>query len=594
MRWLLVVLVFCFSATTWSQTDAIARQYLNDGDFEKAASYYEKLVKQQPRRPDYMQKLVECYQQLEKYKAIEDLLLPGIRSGTIYPSLVVDMGYTYQLQGNAEEAKRYYQNALKKIDIQPLYADAIGLQFQRLSLLDYAIAAYEKGAENNPKANYNFQLARIYGEKGDVEKMYDNYLQVLTFNKASLPNVQRYISQFITEDPNHSNNQLLKKQLLLKAQQQPDVLWNELLSWLFVQQHQYNSAFTQEKAIYRRAEATSLHAIINLGKLAVENKDYYTANNIYQFIIDNSYDVTTVLDAHLQQIEIILLQDNAKEKAKIPERYNKLLATYGRTPQSMNLQNSYARYLAFQQNKPQEAVSFLKESMDLPLTKFEAATFKTTLADILVFNKRFNEALIYYSQVQKSLKNHAIGQNARFKVAQTSFYKGDFDWAATQLKVLRASTSQLIANDAMQLSLLISDNSLQDSTQTALKKYAKADLLAYQNKNQEAINLLQEILDNHKGEKIEDEALFKQAQLLEQFNEYDRARLNYIKIIEFHAFDILADDALFALAELYNHTLNNPEKAKEYYEKIIFNHPDSIHFVTARKNYRRLRGDAIN
>lgn len=594
MRWLLVVLVFCFSATTWSQTDAIARQYLNDGDFEKAASYYEKLVKQQPRRPDYMQKLVECYQQLEKYKAIEDLLLPGIRSGTIYPSLVVDMGYTYQLQGNAEEAKRYYQNALKKIDIQPLYADAIGLQFQRLSLLDYAIAAYEKGAENNPKANYNFQLARIYGEKGDVEKMYDNYLQVLTFNKASLPNVQRYISQFITEDPNHSNNQLLKKQLLLKAQQQPDVLWNELLSWLFVQQHQYNSAFTQEKAIYRRAEATSLHAIINLGKLAVENKDYNTANNIYQFIIDNSYDVTTVLDAHLQQIEIILLQDNAKEKAKIPERYNKLLATYGRTPQSMNLQNSYARYLAFQQNKPQEAVSFLKESMDLPLTKFEAATFKTTLADILVFNKRFNEALIYYSQVQKSLKNHAIGQNARFKVAQTSFYKGDFDWAATQLKVLRASTSQLIANDAMQLSLLISDNSLQDSTQTALKKYAKADLLAYQNKNQEAINLLQEILDNHKGEKIEDEALFKQAQLLEQFNEYDRARLNYIKIIEFHAFDILADDALFALAELYNHTLNYPEKAKEYYEKIIFNHPDSIHFVTARKNYRRLRGDAIN
>ena len=187
-----------------------------------------------------------------------------------------------------------------------------------------------------------------------------------------------------------------------------------------------------------------------------------------------------------------------------------------------------------------------------------------------------------------------LGQDARFKVAQTSFYKGDFDWALTQLKVLRGSTSQLIANDAMQLSLLISDNSLEDSTQTALKKYARADLLAYQNKDDAAIALLNDILENHKGEKIEDEALLKQAQLFEKKESWSNAQRNYQKIVEFYGEDILADDAHFALGQLYEKTLLDEEKAKYHYEKIIYNYQDSYYFPQARKNFRRLRGDLIN
>ena len=214
--------------------------------------------------------------------------------------------------------------------------------------------------------------------------------------------------------------------------------------------------------------------------------------------------------------------------------------------------------------------------------------------DILWFDQKFNKALILFSQVQKNLKNDVLGQDARFKVAQTSFYKGDFEWALTQLKVLRSSTSQLIANDAMQLSLLISDNSLEDSTQTALKKYARADLLAYQNKTEEAIALFDDMLENHKGEKIEDEALLKQGELLELLKRYDAAEYNYIKIVEFYGSDILADDAHFALGELYRKILNDPQKAMSHYESIIYNYQDSYYFPQARKNFRMLRGDSIN
>ena len=216
------------------------------------------------------------------------------------------------------------------------------------------------------------------------------------------------------------------------------------------------------------------------------------------------------------------------------------------------------------------------------------------LGDILVFDQKFNEALILFSQVQKRLKNDVLGQEARFKVAQTSFYKSDFDWALTQLKVLRGSTSQLIANDAMQLSLLIADNTFEDSTQTALKKYARADLLAYQNKTDEAISRLERILEEHKGEQIEDEAMFKLGELYAEKKQYDLAELNLRRVTEFYPTGILSDDAHFALGELYRKEFNDPERAKVHYEKIIYEFQDSYYFPQAQKQFRILRGDIVN
>jgi len=201
------------------------------------------------------------------------------------------------------------------------------------------------------------------------------------------------------------------------------------------------------------------------------------------------------------------------------------------------------------------------------------------MADILVVQEKFNEALIYYSQIQNLVKNDVISQNARFKVAKTSYYKGDFEWAKTQLDILKSSTSQLIANDAMELSLLISDNSMEDSTQTALKKFANADLLAFQKKNGEAIKVLDSILINHKGEKIEDEALLSQAKLYEKEQDFENAEKNYQEIIDSFNDDILSDNAHYFLAELYENKLQKPEKAKSLYEQIIFNFADSIYFL---------------
>lgn len=594
MRLALLFICLIYSFHCAAQEDFLAKQYFNNGEFKKAVVFYKSLTDKNPRRTDYAEGLIACYQQLEMYKEAESFLLNKIATRNPYPTIYVELGYNYLLQGQAEKAKEYYEIALSKIDENPNFGYGIGFKFQRHALLDYALRAYSKAMELNPELDYNFQMARIYGEQGDIERMYDSYLELIAAGKATETNVLRNLDNFITSDPENPNNLKLKKILLQKAQKNPDLLWNEILSWLFVQQKQYNSAFNQEKAIYKRSGAFSLQRLIGLGNIALEDNAVEDAKAIITYVDKNSNDPVIKLNARLNLIDIELLNASKKQLDEVEKKFESLMEIYGYENHTLQLQIAYSNFLTFKKGKPQEAVTILKKCLELPLERFSKAYVKLALGDILVFDQKFNEALINFSQVQKSLKNDVLGQDARFKVAQTSFYKGDFDWAFTQLKVLRGSTSQLIANDAMQLSLLISDNSLEDSTKTALKKYARADLLAYQQNTREAIEVLDDILVNHKGEKIEDEALLKQGELSELIGDYEAAEFNYLKIVEFYGNDILADDAHFALAELYRHILNEPEKAKEHYEKIIYNYQDSYYFPQARKNFRILRGDSIN
>jgi len=591
---LFFILYFIALTPCFSQEDFLAKQYFNDGEFEKAVLFYEKLAKKNPRRTDYSEGLIASYQQLERYDDAEAFLMEKIQQAYAFPTFFIELGYNYTLKQEPEKAHEYYLKAIQKIEENPNFGYAIGYRFQKYALLDEAVAAYTKAMSLKPELNYDFQLARIYGEKGAIEKMYESYLRLIYEGKTSRANVMRNLDDFITDDPASENNIKLRKTLLTNAQKNPDVLWNELLSWLFIQQQQYKSALAQERAIYKRTGESSLDRLANLGEIALEGNDKETATAAFEFIVNNAGQPGTKLKGELKRIDIELMDAKGKKLEAIGKKFESLMETYGYDGKTLQLQIAYANFLTFRKEDSNRAIDILKRSLEEPLGRFGKAYAKLALGDILVYKRRFNEALIYFTQVQKSLKNDVLGQDARFKVAQTSFYKGDFDWALTQLKVLRGSTSQLIANDAMQLSLLISDNSLEDSTQSALKKYARADLLAYQGKTKEAISILEDILLSHKGERIEDETLLRQGKLLEKQKEYDKARFNYQKIIEFFSDDILADDAHFALAKIYEKEVFDVQKAKYHYEKIIYNHQDSYYFPQARKNFRKLRGDILN
>lgn len=593
LRYLVIIFSFIWAPLVSAQNDQLAKNYFEQGAFEKAALTYESLLKMQPQNTNYISALVATYQQLEEYDKAQKILENTFNWNIPVPHLEIELGYNYQLQGDTTKAQEYYQKAISSLQNNPNYAYAIGRAFEKYALLDQAVQVYTQAMGTNNKLMFDLQLARIYAEQGQIEKMLDTYINLIQQDEKYYPTAQRTFTQFITADPENDANKAFKKLLLKKSQTAPDLLYNRLLSWLFIQQKEYRKAFIQEKAIYKRAN-TDLQDILNLVGIALEENEFEVSQDILEFIIDSSPSTDIILLAHQKLIQLKLANATPTALTAIEGDFIELLNTYGKTPQTLSLQLDYAHYLAFYLTKKEEAITYLENTLDLSLSRFEEARTKMKLADIYVLDERFSSALIYYSQIQRTIKNDVLAQEARFKVAKTSYYKGDFEWAKTQLKVLKASTTQLIANDAQQLFILITDNSLEDSTQTALKKFARADLLAYQKKPQQAIAIYDSILNNHKGESIEDEALLAQAQLYRSASNFTKAEANYLKIISYYRDDILADDAYFNLAELYLYHLNDEQKAKQYYEQIIFDFADSIYYVEAQKKYRSLRGDVIN
>ena len=590
----ILIFTFLFTVTaSFSQSDALAKNYFEQGQFEKSLRIYEKLNKESPYRLDYFMGLVQSNQQLENYSEAERLIKDKLGNGKNFPQLYVELGYNYSLQNQPDLAIENYNKAIETVGLNPNYSYNIGSTFQKYSLLEEAVATYEKAMALSDKLDFNMQLAQIYGEQGELEKMFDRYLGLVEKNNAFKGTAQRYFSLYITEDPDNQANLQLKKALLQRSQQNPSILYNELLSWLFIQQKEYKKAFIQEKAIYKRV-GEDLSGITDLAYITIADEDYEIGREIVNYIIDNSFTPQNKLQGNQILMKMEVKTATPKNYPEVEKKFENLLDEFGRNRQTYLLQIDYNHFLAFNNNKKEAGIENLKKLAKENLTAYQEARVKMELADILVFDEKFNEALIYYSQIQKKVQGDVLAQEARFKVARTSYFKGDFEWAQVQLDVLKKSTSQLIANDAMQLSLLIRDNTLEDSTQTALKKYARADLLAFQDRNTEAINVLEDILTNNKGEKIEDEALFKQGEIYERLQEYTKAEANYKKIIEFYNEDILADDAHYRLAKIYEEKLNQPDTAKAEYEAIIFNFADSIYFVEARKKYRTLRGDAIN
>jgi tetratricopeptide (TPR) repeat protein len=593
MKKIIVISLFFFSSIIFAQSEKLAQSYYLKGEYDKAIMLYRPLYETNPIRRDYFKNLLSSYQQTEKFDLADSLIQSQFQKFPKQTYLNIEIGYNYELQKQFDKAKVYYDKAIDEVRKNPNAGFMIGETFRQNHLLDEALLSYQIAKANNPKLTTEFNEAQVYGEKGDLDLMFDAYLNLIEKNEKYYETIQRYIALFVTDDPTNTTNIIFKKQVLKRAQNNPNDAWNILLSWLYMQQNEYDKALIQEKSLYKR-NPTSLERIQEVGTISYENNAYSTAENSFAFIAENSTDKSEQLQAqiYLLQIEDYFIK-NQKERITIDEKYQKLIDDYGINPNSISLQIAYANFLSFSFDNPEKGIEILESALPFAPNQFEKGKIKINLADILVYSNQFNQALILYSQVQSELVNSELAQTARFKVAQTSYFKGDFKWAQTQLKVLKSSTSQLISNDAIDLNLVIANNTANDSIQDALKQYAKADLLAYQNKNETAIKLLDSVLVNFKGHEIEDDALYKQAELYTKTNNYELAESNYLKIMEISPDGVLRDDACYALAELYNHQMNHPEKAKEMYQKIIFEFPSSIYLVDSRKKFRILRGDEI-
>jgi tetratricopeptide (TPR) repeat protein len=589
MKKLFLHIALFFSLVCFSQNEQLAQYYFDKGDFEKAKISFEELLKSAPHNYQYFQKTIDCYQQLQQFDVAEKAIQARLNTYK-QGSLLVELGYNYQLQKNEAFAKKHYDEAIERIKKNPNEVYGIANSFERKSLIEYALKSYQTATALEPKYNFNYHVALLYGQLGNTEMMIATFLDEAFANPQNSIQIQNQLARFMVEEGDENFNETLRKALITRAQKNQDVFWNEYLSWYYVQQKEFGKAFIQEKAVYKR-NPESLSSIVNLGQLAIEEDDPEAAKEILGFVLENTKDLELLIQAHSYLLEMKIDKAQEKDFVAINTELATLLTEYEINPISLSLQLIQAHFVAFNLKKPEEGKAIVKKALALELNVYEEAEVKMELADILLFEEKFNQALIYYSQIEENLKNDAVAHEASLKAAKTSYFQGDFVWASKQFKELKSASTQLIANDALEYFLLISDNTVADSTQTALKQFAKGDYLLYQNRNQEATAQFQAILKSFKGQEIEAVTLLRLGKIYEKQGEYNLALSQYQNIINQHADGIYIDEALFFSAEIENNKLQQPEKAKLLYEKIIFNHQDSIYFVEARKEYRKLRGD---
>lgn len=603
-RLLLVILSFTLcSQVAWAQvsSDQLANEYFINGEFDKAELYYEKLFNETPTQ-FYFERLFDSYRAQSKFTEAEKLLKKQIRRNSSQTTLLLDLGQLYAAQNRQKEAQKEYDKALKELESNPGLVISLARKFVQIGENDYALKTYEKGKELIQGANvFNFELAELYGQMGQYDRMVELYLELIDSNPSYVRSIQNSLNRnFDFEEPGE-NITALKEGLLKRIQKDPNsLIFSEMLIWLNLQQKDFYGAFIQTKALDARQKENGKR-LIELGKLYINNKEFELAKKCFETVAKKggthtNYYIAQVLRLNTSYQQLAAKKNTSREDWQLlANDYEAYLSQEGYTHLTQRSLRELAEITALRLQKLDEAISMLDELLAIPrLADRAKAQAKIDQGDYYLMNNEVWEAALLYGQTEKMFKYDELGETAKFKYGKIGYYTGDFAWAKAQLDVLKGSTSKLIANDAMYISLLITDNSTIDTTIVPMQMFARADLYFAQQRYSESLALLDSIKAEYPGHSLSDDIHYMKYKIHLQTKEYNQAATALENIIELYADDILGDEAHYYLGQLYTNYLNNKEKAMEYYEKLLLQYPGSVFLSEARKEFRILRGDEIN
>lgn len=578
------------------KTQALAKQYYQTGDYVKAAALFEELWKENPGNTYYYTSLYNSYLRLNAYDDAEKLVKKQIKKFKDELSYQVDWGYIYSQNNDSKTAKEIFDEVLKQLSPDENDIRNTASKFISIREMDYAAASYLKGREIlKDKTLFGFELGNVYLQENKAKEAVSAYLQLIVDNPWYKNSVQSLLANYIDKD---SIQEELEIQLYALVQKNSNNIgFNELLIWLYTHQEDFEQALIQAKALDKRNKEDGWR-IIDLATNAVEQKQFDAAIDAYEYIQTKGdenrfYQLAQsgAIDARKQKITQNL-NYSANDLLTLKEEYTIFLNQYGKTAETVRSIEALAALEAYYLHNINTAIQLMEEAIALPGLKSKIKNeLKLVLGDYYVLYGDVWEATLLYAQVDKAEKDSPLGEDARFRNAKLSYYKGEFEWAQAQLSILKGATTELIANNALELSVFILDNLGLDSITSTMQLFAAADLLHIQNKDEQALTKLDEILTAYPGHALTDDIYLKQANILIENKKFEEAIDKLKLIIESYGEDILADNALFLLGDIYQNYLKLPEQAMAYYKLIITDYSDSVLLVEARKRFRFLRGD---
>lgn len=596
---LLALLVLFITSGGWSQPPdndvKLASYYYDKGEFEKAEVYYEKLYKDYKSKT-YFTRYFMCMFYQQKYDDCEALAEKQIKRDPYDIDNKFLLAMVYEETDRQKDADAIYETLIKDLEPVQSRVEYLGSSFKQHGKFEYALETYLKGKQML-KGGYAFQLelADLYNQLDQPEKMIQEYLNLLEYSPSYLKTVQSYLSRTIDFSEDQVKTEMLRKELLGRVQSNPDSdYYAEMLIWFYLQKKEFNGAIIQAKAFDKRKDMHG-RKVYEVARACQVNKAYDAANKGYLYIIELGKEwgfYSLSVEASLQ-IEFALVTEQSDftkdDLLALAQRYEQALNDLGRSAQTLGLITQLAKIYAFYLGDPAKAEQVITQALTLQLNPKQKAELKVLLGDVYVVSDRIWDASILYMQVEKDFSEDVIGHEAKFKNARVFYYDGEFEYAKAQLDVLKASTSKLIANDAMQLSLLLQDNLGIDTTRLPVQMFANADLLIQQNKFSDALLLLDSLLNRYPFHSITDEVIFRKGEIYESQHNWALAIDYYQQVYETYGQDILADDALIRIARIYDFRIGDKTKAAEYYRKIVFEYQSSLYSDEARDRYLEIQ-----
>ncbi len=595
---ILVAFLIKCSFFSFAQTNqlAVANQFYNNGEFDKAVKYYENEFKNGKNLSVYDQYL-SCLIQLKRFDEAEKTVKRVIKAEPQNINFQIDLGKVYQESSQTEKMNNLYQQLIQKLSPDQFKISELANSFYRVEQYDFAIKTFVYGREllKNDRI-FNFELIGLYRFKRQKDEVIYEYLTLLEQNPEFLQQAKNTFVNLLTEENDFDK---LKSLLIKKIQKNPQVdIYTDLLAWAYIQQKEYSLALTQLVAVDKRNKENG-SKIFELARLFADNNAYEDALKALDYVIlkgleNEFYIAAKVENLRIKNIMLTSQKFSVQELTKIKSDYLALFTEFGRNNQTLFAVKELANLEAYYLKDYASAEKTLEQAIDLPaIDKNNLAEIKLDLGDIYLLRGEIWDAALLYGQVEKSFTNEPLGQEAKFRNAKLSFFSGDFSWAKSQLDVLKASTSQLIANDALNLSLLIQDNLAIDTAGNALKVYAKADLLIFKKQYDNALKLLDSIKILYPQNDLDDDILMSKSKVYEMQNLTDQSITSLKEVLNNYKTGIWADDATYLLAENYRLKKNDPKEAQQYYELLIKEFPGSLFITDARKQYRLLRGDVL-
>ena len=612
-KYLFIVLFSIVSVSSFfSQVSTIdfqlAKKYYLDSDYEKAALYYEKIFKESEHRLKIYENYKSTFIELNKFKEAEKLIKTLIKENPNKLKFLVDLGVIYGLVDRSDKKNQVFDKAIEQIIKETSYDNAfdLGLAFEKIGNLEKALEVYlnfESKNLLNPFA-FHSKIALIYNKTGQTNKMINTFFEMLDFNNKFLQNVQNGLVNSIDFQNNLKEKEILRQSIIEKIQANPKKIVNiELLAWFYMLNNDYENAYTQIKALDKKLNKNG-SKLLELGNTALNNQDFKVAIKCFDDVVLKSNSLEYKFEAKNKKLFALkskilygnqIIQEELEElKANyllILSQLNNSKNVYNNSIRKYNLLLDLSEIEAFYLGDISSAKQHLNNAILIPrLKEKQKGNAKLKLANILVLEDNIWEASLMYLQIEKQFKDDQLGHLAKFKNAQVYYFSGEYDWCQAQLKVLKASTSKLIANDALELSVLISDNYNMDTSEVAMKLFSYADMLTFQQQFSKANILYDSILKNFKNHSLNDEIIFRKAKIdLKQHN-YQKAVEHFKLLIDNYPNSILLDNSLFLIASIYEEKIKDFDQAKKYFKTILFDHKGSLYAAESRKRFRKLAG----